>query len=87
LLKKSTHPPFSVTGRYTRDPFSIKSPKYFEQLKITDFSERLLEKHDNIVYKRQESATESPVDISAVTIKLFIEGSLRSLVWNCKLFI
>jgi hypothetical protein len=58
--------------------FSIKSLKYFEELKITDFSERLLEKHDNFVYKRHESATESPVDISAITLKLFIEGSLRS---------
>ena len=46
-------------------------------MKITDFSERLLEKHDNFVYKRQESATESPVDISAITLKLFIERSLR----------
>jgi hypothetical protein len=43
-----------------------------------DFSETLLEKYDNFVYNRQESATESPVDISAIALKLFIEGSLRS---------
>jgi len=42
-----------------------------------DFSERLLEKCDSFVYNRQ-SATESPVDIFAIALKLLIEGSLRS---------
>jgi len=43
-----------------------------------DFSERPLGKYDNFVYNRQESETESPVDISATALKLFIGGSLRS---------
>jgi hypothetical protein len=55
-------------------------------LKITEFSERLLENYVNFIYKGQEGATKSPVDISANTLKLFIEESLRFLwlgILNC----
>jgi hypothetical protein len=51
-----------------------------------DFSEKLLENYSNFVYNRQEGATKSPRGISAITLKLFIEESLRFLwfgILNC----